>query len=146
MIALRLTRFFEEHSDELAAGLTHRILASNRSKALHRVPTSELHESCYEIYRNLSDWLLNKTDHDIERAYKQLGARRASQGVALADVVWALFQTKEQLWGFLEREGLYAQPHDLFGELELLRLLDQFFDRAVYHATVGYEVAIAKVA
>jgi len=145
MIALRLTRFVEEHSDELAAGLTRHIQASKRSQAL-RVPLNELHESCYEIYRNLSDWLLNKTDHDIERVYKQLGARRASQGVALADLVWALFQTKEQLWGFLEREGLYAQPHDLFGEFELLRLLDQFFDRAVYHATVGYEAAIAKLA
>jgi hypothetical protein len=146
MIALRLTRFVEEHSDELAAGLTRRIQASNRSQALRRVPVSELHESCHEIYRHLGDWLLNKTDHDIERVYKHLGARRASQGVALADVLWALFQTKEQLWGFLEREGMYAQPHDLFGELELLRLLDQFFDRAVYHATVGYEEAIAKLA
>jgi hypothetical protein len=34
----------------------------------------------------------------------------------------------------------------VFGELELLRLLDQFFDRAVYYATEGYEQATAKAA
>jgi len=143
MIALRLVRFIEEHSDELAEGLTHRILSSDRSKALRKIPASELHQRCHEIYRNLSDWLLNKTDSDVEAVYKKLGARRASQGIALADLVWALLQTKEHLWSFLEREGLHAQPHELYGEFELLRLLDQFFDRAVYHATAGYEEALA---
>lgn len=143
MIALRLTRFIEDHSDELSEGLTRRILASDRSKGLCMVPASELHHRCHEIYRNLSDWLLNKTDGDIEKVYRQLGARRAGQGVALADLVWALVQTKEHLWDFLEREGIHAQPHEVFGELELLRSLDQFFDRAVYHATAGYEEAAA---
>jgi hypothetical protein len=28
---------------------------------------------------------------------------------------------------------------ELFGEMELFRLVDQFFDRALYHAAVGYE-------
>jgi hypothetical protein len=143
MIALRLVHLIEDHSDELAEGLTHRILSSDRSKALRRVPASELHQRCHEIYRNLSDWLLNKTDSDIERVYKDLGARRAAQGVALADLIWALLQTKEHLWNFLEREGIHGQPHDLYGEFQLLRLLDQFFDRAVYHATEGYEAAVA---
>ena len=36
-----------------------------------------------------------------------------------------------------------AGLHNVFGELELLRLLDQFFDRAVYYATEGYEEAIS---
>jgi hypothetical protein len=29
----------------------------------------------------------------------------------------------------------------LYGELELVQLLDQFFDRALYFAVVGYEHA-----
>jgi RsbT co-antagonist protein rsbRD N-terminal domain len=143
MIALRLVRLIEDHSDELAEDLTQRLLASERSKELRLVPAAELHERSHEVYRHLSDWLMNKTDADIEKVYRKLGGRRAHQGVGLADVVWALFQTKEHLWSFLEREGVHAQPHYLYGEFELLRLLDQFFDRAVYHATAGYEEAVA---
>jgi hypothetical protein len=30
-------------------------------------------------------------------------------------------------------------PVELYGEMELLRLLDQFFDRALCFATEGYE-------
>jgi hypothetical protein len=114
---------------------------------MQKVPAGELHDRCHEIYRNLSDWLLNKTESEVEKVYKHLGARRAGQGVSLADLCWAIMLTKEHLWNFLEREGVHGGAHDVFGELELLRLLDQFFDRAVYFATEGYEHAkLAKVA
>jgi hypothetical protein len=146
MIALRLVHLIENHSEELAEGLTGKLLSSNRTRDLRKVPAHELQQRCNEIYRNLSDWLLSKTDHDIESVYKMLGARRAHQGVPLAALTWAILLTKEHLWGFLESEGVHGGLHNIFGELELLRLLDQFFDRAVYYATEGYEEATAKVA
>jgi hypothetical protein len=146
MIALRLVRLIETHSDDLAEGLTQKLLSSDRTRDLRRVPAHELHQRCHEIYRNLSEWLLSKTDHEIESVYKHLGARRAQQGVSLAALTWAILLTKEHLWGFLDWEGVHGGLHNVFGELELLRLLDQFFDRAVYYATEGYEQATTKVA
>jgi hypothetical protein len=144
MIALRLVRLIETHSEELAEGLTQKLLSSERTRDLRKVPANELQHRSHEIYRNLSDWLLSKTEHDTEMVYKALGARRASQGVSLAALTWALMLTKQHLWSFLEREGVYGALHNVFGELELLRLLEQFFDRAVYYATEGYEEAIAQ--
>ena len=141
MIALRLVRLIESHSEELAEGLTEKLLSSDRTRELCKVPAHELRHRCQEIYRNLSDWLLTKTDRDIESVYKNLGARRAHQGVPLAALTWAILVTKEHLWGFLDSEGVHGGLHNIFGELELLRLLDQFFDRAVYYATEGYEEA-----
>lgn len=146
MIALRLVHLIENHSEELAEGLTQKLLSSDRTRDLHKVPTHELHQRCHEIYRNLSDWLLSKTDREIESVYRSLGARRANQGVPLATLTWAILLTKEHLWGFLESEGVHGGLHNVFGELELLRLLDQFFDRAVYYATEGYEQTTTKVA
>ena len=35
-------------------------------------------------------------------------------------------------------EGL-LEPEDLIGEMELVRSLGQFFDRALYYAAIGYE-------
>jgi hypothetical protein len=144
MIALRLVRLIETRSEELAEGLTQKLLSSDRTADIRKVSASELHHRCHEIYRNLSDWLLTKTDHDIEVVYKALGARRARQGVSIAALTWAILLTKEHLWCFLEWEGVHGGLHNVFGELELLRQLDQFFDRAVYYATEGYEQALAE--
>ena len=144
MIALRLVQLIENHSEELAEGLTKKLLSSGRTQDFQKLPPSELCHRCHEIYRNLSDWLLTKTERDIEAVYKALGARRASQGISIAGLTWAILLTKEHLWSFLEREGVYGGLHNVFGELELLRLLDQFFDRAVYYAAEGYEQAMTK--
>lgn len=147
MIALRLVYLIERHSDELADSLTRKLLISNRAHAIQNVPASELHERCHEVYRHLSDWLMSKTESEIERVYQRLGARSYEQGLGLADLCWALMLTKEHLWDFLDREGIHGGAHEIFGELELLRSLDQFYDRAVYHAAAGYEQArLARVA
>ena len=47
--------------------------------------------------------------------------------------------TEENLWDFLELEGMREKPLEILGGFELLRLLDRFFDQAVYFATLGYE-------
>ena len=139
MIALRLVRLIEQHSDELAAELVVKLETSSRTAELRKVPIDELRRRLQEILRHLSEWLLTKTGHDIEQRYFEIGERRASQGVALSDFCWAIVMTKEHLWEFLQREGLIRGPVEIYGEMELLRLLDQFFDRALCFATEGYE-------
>ena len=147
MIALRLVRLIETHSDDLASGLLKKFQNSPHTHELEKVPAGELRERAFDIYRNLSDWLLHAQEHDIERRYTEIGARRAAQDVALPDLCWALVLTKEHLWGFLEEQGFLRSPLEMLGELELLRLLDQFFDKAVCYATEGYERArVSRVA
>jgi len=139
MIALRLVHLIEAHSGQLAEGLLQKLQRSSRAADLRRVPAQEIRERTHEVYRNLSDWLLTKTEDDIERVYKPLGRRRAEQGVSLSALCWAIMMIEENLWEFLEMEGMREKPLELLGSLELLRMLDQFFDQAVYYATLGYE-------
>jgi hypothetical protein len=139
MVGLRLVRLIESHSNELADGLLSKFRNSSHTTDLEKVPVSELRERATEILHNLTDWLLNKTESDIERRYREIGARRAAQGVSLADLCWSIVMTKEHLWGFLQNRGLLNSVVDIYGQLELLQLLDQFFDRAVCFATEGYE-------
>ena len=141
MLAARLVNLIEAHSQPLSEGLLKKLLTSERTADLRKVPEKELEERTYEIYRNLSDWLLNKTEADIERRYTEIGQRRAQQGVAFSHFLWAIVATKAHLHEFLRREGLVDKPVELIGELELLQALDQFFDRALYYASVGYERA-----
>jgi len=139
MIALRLVHLIESHSEKLAESLVHKIERSSRSADFKKVPPQEIRERTREVYRNLSDWILTKTEEDIERIYRPLGRRRAEQGVTLSALCWALMMTEENLWDFLELEGMREKPLEILGGFELLRLLDTFFDQAIYFATLGYE-------
>ena len=144
LIALRLVHLIEGHADELAAGLIEKLQRSTRTRDLRKVPPEELSARVHEILNHLSEWLLTKTNSDIEHRYVEIGERRASQGVSLSDYCWAIILTKEHLWEFLQRQGFLRSPIELYGEMELLRLLDQFFDRALCYATEGYERCMAQ--
>jgi hypothetical protein len=85
-----------------------------------------------------------KDEVHLEQRYLEIGARRCLQQVPLSEVVWVIVLTKENLWEFIKKESVLERPVEVFGELEMLQLLEQFFDRAVYYASVGYEREVAK--
>jgi hypothetical protein len=142
MIAQRLVQLIETHADQLARDVMEKLATSERASDLQKVRPEELKFRVYEIYRNLGDWLLNRTEAAIEQRYTAIGARRASQGVALSHLICAITLVKEELWQFMGREGRVDSHVELFQELELLLMVDRFFDRAIYHATRGYEQAV----
>jgi hypothetical protein len=76
----------------------------------------------------------------------KIGARRAQQNVPLSEVAWAIMLTKENLWEFSKKETVEERPVEILGELEMLQMLNHFFDRAVYYAAVGYEREVAETA
>ncbi len=139
MIALTLVRVIERHSDELAAELVTKLGTSPRTADLRKVPVNELRRQIEEILQHLSEWLLTKTGDDIEQRFFELGESRASQGVTLSDSCRAIAVIEDHLWEFLERQGFKRGPVEIYGEMELLRLLDWFLDRAICFATEGYE-------
>jgi len=139
MLAGRLVRLIENHIEQLSRDLSEKVWSSPRCSDLNKVPATQLEARTREIYRNLSDWLMDKTEAEVERRYTELGAARAEQGVAYSHFVWAIISTKEHVRAFVQREGLSESAMELHGELELLHLLSQFFDLVLYYAAVGYE-------
>ncbi len=143
MLAYRLVKLIEVHSEGLAAALREKIEKCDRCTSYKNVPPEELTHVVYEMYRNLGEWLLGKTEADIEHRYTAIGAKRAQQDVPLSQVIWVIAVVKENLWEYLRKENVMERPAEVFGELEMLQLLEQFFDRAQYYAAVGYERAIS---
>jgi hypothetical protein len=144
MLAYRLVRFIETHAESLAATLLERVQKSPVTPGYTHVSPEELKQRVFEIYNHLGEWLLGKSEADIERRYVEIGARRAHQHVPFSQLAWAITLTKDNLWDFLKRELVMDRAVEIFGELELLQLLDQFFDRAIYYAAVGYERVLAE--
>lgn len=138
LLAYRLVRLIETHSAELAHSLLGKVQSSDRLPDYGKVPAEELEQRVDEIYRHLGDWLLGKSEAEIERRYEEIGTRRKGQGVPFSQVAYVLELTKENLWEFLKTREVET-PVEAFGELEMLQLLDQFFDRATYYSALGYE-------
>jgi hypothetical protein len=141
MLALRLVRLIESHADQLSREFIQRLKHDSRSSDLEKIPQEELIQRSYDVYRHLSEWVLQKSEHELKHTYRELGVRRAAQGVALSQVLWAILSTKELLWKFLQDESVVTSPVELYGEMELFRLVDQFFDKALYYMATGYEHA-----
>ncbi len=139
MLAYRLVRLIETHSDQLAAGLQEKLRQCPKTCDYGDVPAEEFKQRVHEIYQALGEWLLGKTEADIERRYVEIGRRRRAQGVPLSQLICAINLTKEHLLEFVKKEAAADGTVELQGEVELVQLLDQFFDLATYYAALGFE-------
>ena len=145
MTLYRLVRTIENHSTELAACLLNRVQNSEATIDYEKVSPEDLKERVHEIYHHLGDWLMTKDEFDLEQRYLRIGARRAQQNVPFSQVAWAIVLTKDNLWEFLKTQSEVQRPIEALGELEMLQLLDHFFDRAIYYAAIGHEKARAEM-
>ncbi len=141
MIAVKLVRLIERHSDELADELMNKFQTSSRTGDLRNVPAQELRERSLEVMRHLSEWLICKSDKEVEGRYREMGRTRSLQNVSFADFCWAMVLMKEHIWDFVQRQGFLGGPLEIYGAMELLRTLDQFFERAICYGAEGYESA-----
>ena len=144
MLAYRLVRLIETHSDGLAASLLKKVQDSLDYQSL-----------CRRSYRKSSNKVCMKStaiwgngfsagaNSRSKPATLEIGARRAHQGVPLSQLTWAIILTKENLWEFVKEEIPPERALEIFGELEFLQMLERFFDRAIYSASVGYELAVS---
>ncbi|MGA9977331.1 MAG: hypothetical protein WBQ08_01650 [Candidatus Sulfotelmatobacter sp.] len=141
MVGLKLVRLIERHSERLARGLAEQICKSDRTSDFRKIPSKDLRLAAAEVYRNLGECLLQKTEGDIEKRFRAIGSRRAAEEVGLHQFVWALMLTRDHLLHFLEQEGFADNIVALHGEQELRQMLNQFFDRAIYYGIMGYDEA-----
>ena len=141
VLGSRMVRLIETNSDQLARGAVERVENSERCQDfVRKVPAEELQQRILEIYQHLGEWLTRKTERDVELRYTAIGERRAAQGVSLSHLMFAIIATKEHLWGYVAKDVLGdPRPFELLQEVELAELVEQFFDRAIYFAAIGYE-------
>jgi hypothetical protein len=145
MISARLVAMIEDHADQLTAGLVESLVRNPRTAGYHGLPRSELRDRAYDVYRNLGMWLTRGSESEIQLRYADLGRLRRREGIPLSEVIYALILTKAHLLEYVKTSGLSDTALDLYQELDLVRVVEQFFDKAIYHAARGYEEAVSRV-
>jgi hypothetical protein len=139
MITLRLASLIETHSQEITRKLLSEIRKSPRTADMRKIPELELRVATMEVLRQLREWLLVKTDADVQVRYRWLGEHWAWQGAALSDCCWTLMLTKHCLWEFLQEQVIISSGVEIYGEMELVVSLNRFFDSALCHLVEGYQ-------
>jgi hypothetical protein len=140
MRAPKLVQVMKDKSDAMASELVVKIRASAKCRDLQvRVSESEQKQYAREIYQDLTEWLVNKTDSVLAQRYVALGRHRASQDVPVSNLFCAVTIAHESLWNYMQQECLHEDPVEFWGGVILLRSLSDFFDRVVYFALIGYE-------
>ena len=138
MLGLKFARLIEIHSDSLADSLLHELKTNDRTPSLRAITGDELRADIHELYFHLTEWLVTKTEGDIEKRQARLGSYRASQRIPIQEFLWALTLSKRNIFEFLRREVPAEGPYELMFEMEFIQSLDEFFDRATYFAVTGY--------
>lgn len=142
MRAPKLVQHMTANAGEMSRELLQRIRSSQQcSQLAAKVPDSEQREYALQIYRDLTDWLAARPDPGLEGRYINLGVRRASQGVPVSSIFWGVCIARDYLWEYIQRECLVEDPVEFWGGALLLYSQNQFFDRILYSALLGYEEA-----
>jgi hypothetical protein len=141
MVGSRLVHLIERHAEELATELTGKLRQSELTTDFRKIPAEELQRTTAELYHNLGEWLVRKTDEDVRHHFVSIAQHREAEGVKLQQFVWAVVMSRNHLYRFLVGQAFADSIFELYGELELQELLNQFFERAIYYGVVGYEEA-----
>lgn len=112
--------------------MTAKLRQSELTSDFRKIPPEELRKTTVELYRDLGEWLLKKTEKDIEQHFVSIAQYRAAEGIRLPQFVWAVVISRNHLHQFLLGTRICRQHFELYSELELRQLLSQFFEHAVY--------------
>lgn len=146
MISTRLVHLIEQHADELADDLVTELHQAPRTRSLQKIPAADLRRRIYETLHDFHSWLLKNESHNGHERYRAMGQQHAAHDVPLADLCWAIILIKEHLWNFVSKQVFHTTPVEIHAELELMRLLDLFFDGMIFHVAEGYEQVTGKQA
>ena len=140
MISQKLLRFVRENASRLTTDLVQALQEHPRTYGYRSISPDRLIELKSDLYVNLGSWLSARSKFALELRYRKLGRQRYLDGIPLSHVIHALNLTKTMLLHYIRR----ALPGDV-GELplehELVLAISEFFDEAIYFASMGYEDA-----
>ncbi|HUI44049.1 MAG TPA: hypothetical protein VL523_18955 [Terriglobia bacterium] len=139
MLSKILIEMIETHAEELTLATLGDLRSSSFTPSYHRLASEKARNRVYTVYRDLGNWLADRTDSKIETTYRELAERRYHEGFALSEVIWALILTKKTLLEYVRNSGLSDSAVELYRERELFHMLEDFFDRTIYFTAAGYE-------
>jgi ADP-ribose pyrophosphatase YjhB (NUDIX family) len=136
-----LLQILNEHALEVAGLWLSDVCRNPTTPSYRNVPPETLLEKARLTLSKLSGWLKDEsTGLEIKEFYQTLGRERRSQGFSLAEVISALTLLRKHIWLFVNGQGVWERPIDVYRVLELEQRVIAFFDKAMFHTVLGFEL------
>ena len=140
MLSQRLIKSIENNAHRLAQDLVETLRRDPRVPAYQALTDQQYQGVVQDLYGHLGQWLSSRTWHKLQVTYERKGRERFHGGIPLDQLVYSLTQTKQNLLSFV-RGAMPGSGDERDLELQLILAVSEFFDKAIYHTTVGYEDA-----
>lgn len=140
MISQRLIEQIHESANRLTNDLIERLQTDPRSIAYRTIPRDRLIALKDDLYLHLGGWLSTRSKSAIKSRYVRLGRERYLEGIPLSELIFALSMTKSMVVDFI-RHCAPGRAEELNLEYDLVVSIGEFFDEAIYFASLGYEDA-----
>lgn len=140
MISRALVHQIEEQSGRLTEEVLEAVRRDPHTTAYNRLDDVALRGAVHELFHHLGVWLTARTDRAVESYYRKIGLERCLQGIPVSQVVRALVLVRTAVLRFLDTAAS-GDASELQLESQLKLAICEFIDKAIYHATVGYEDA-----
>jgi hypothetical protein len=138
VLSLRLIERIERNWEKLSAVVLEDVRSDPRGAHYQALSDQEILERAQDLVKNLGFWLTQRNPEQLKSRYERLGARRAAQGVPLAEVILALQVLKRRIMYFARDLNMDQTAIELYRENELLMAIEFFFDEAIYNVAIGY--------
>lgn len=150
MLSVRLIKLIETHAESLTREVVDDLLTNERTPAFHHIPRGELVPRVLRLFEHLGSWIGDPNEGTIRAEYEDWGRIRYRQGIPMSEVVYSLILTKTHLRRYIREHAniIFSGdrvtpgefiPLELFSIQELNYVVGDFFDRALYYLTRGYE-------
>lgn len=140
MVSKRLIDSIEQNAHRLAQDLVESLRQDPAVPAYAQLSDQQYQGVVLDLYGHLGQWLSSRTWHKLQVTYERKGRERFHGGIPLEQLLYSLTQTKRKILDFI-RGALPGSADERDLELQLILSVCEFFDRAIYHTTMGYEDA-----
>lgn len=150
MLSARLIQLIETHARSLSEEVVQDLLTNEHTRSYALIAIDELGQRIFDFFQNLGNWIGEPKDDAIRAEYEEWGRVRARQGIPISEIIYSLIVTKKHLRRYIREHGsvLFSGdrvppgelvPFELYSIQELNYIVGDFFDRALYYLTRGYE-------
>lgn len=154
MLAQRLIQLIRDNADSLTRETLQDVFGNPRTPNFQKVPREEMLERTRALFANLGNWIGDPKDDAVRAAYEDWGRRRFRQSIPISEIVYTLILAKHHLRRYIRDHGLVEFSGDRIAPAEILpvqltavqelnAMIGEFFDRALYYLTRGYELEAA---
>ena len=139
MLSDTLVGFVTEHAAYIARMWLADARSNRTTMEYMRLDPDALLAECTVGLQLLGRWLEGEsTEEEIRTFYRDLGAKRRSQGMESYEMLSAILLLKKHVWTYARSCGVWDRPVDAYRVMELQSRFAVYFDKAAYHASRGW--------